>query len=73
MFQNVIKLACGWNRMKNVFKSLQKCIISKDKKQKQFEKLNPKLLSERQMTGIEPGKVLEKLQKYIIRIAKDQG
>ena len=45
MFQIVIKMACEWNRRKEVFKSPQKCIISKAKKQEQFQKQCFKMLS----------------------------
>ena len=72
MFQIVIKMACDWNRMKKAFKSLQKCISRIAKKQEQFQKLNLKMLSEWQMSGIESRKVFKTLQKYINRIARSK-
>ena len=55
-----------------MFKSLQKCNISKAKKQEQFQKLNLKMLSEWQMTGTDSRNVFKSLQKYIIRIARSK-
>ena len=39
MFQNVIKLACGWSRIRKVFTRLHKYIIRIAENQGQFLKL----------------------------------
>ena len=72
MIQNVIKLACGWNRIREVFKSLQKYIIRIAKKQRQFQKTCFKVLSKWHVTRIEKRKAFKCLQNYIIRITKKQ-
>ena len=59
MFQNFIKMACDWNQIKEAFKSLQKYIIRRAKKQEQFQTLNLKMLSEWQMSGIESRKLFK--------------
>ena len=55
-----------------VFECLQKCIIRIAKKQRQFQKLCFKVLSNWHVTGFDSGKVCKSLQDYITRIGKKQ-
>ena len=59
LFQIVIKLACGWNRMRKVCKCLQKYIIRIAKKQGQFQKTCFEMLSKWHVTEIESRKSLK--------------